>query len=127
MVLRISSREINRSHPTITHTDNLPQMVFPDPYPPPPPQALLPLPDPPKEDHTMAQWPQATEYVQPEHVNGINFDFESLGALFAWEQGSGTLPEPTPDFQPGHDLVSMFIPVPKEATNMYHRVSDRPP
>lgn len=85
-------------------------MVFPDPYPSPPkPQAFSPLPDPPKEDDTMAQWTQATGYVQPEPVDGVNFDFASLDAFFAWEQASA-LPEPTMNSQLGGDLVSIFIP-----------------
>jgi hypothetical protein len=100
-------------------------MVFPIPYPLPP-QALLPLPDPPKEDDIMAQWSRAAEYIQPDHVDGINFDFESLNTLFAWERG-GTLSERIPDFQPGPDFVSMFIPVPKQVTNIHHRVSTGPP
>lgn len=80
-------------------------MVFPDPYPPPPPQTLAHLPDLPQEDDMTAQWPQATGYIQP--MEGINFDFDSLEALIAWEQGG--IPEPIPDSQLGHDLVSIGI------------------
>ncbi len=123
------SREISRSHPTITHTDNLPAtMVFPAPYPSPPDtQAFSPLPDTPKEDDSMTQWAQLTGYVQPEPIDGINFDFGSLDALFPWEQQGGTLPESTPDSQLGGGLVSIFVPIMKELANICHRVSTGPP
>ncbi len=121
------SREISRSHPTITHTDNLPAtMVFPDPYPSPPDtHAISPLPDAPKEDDSMAQWAQLAGYVQPEPIDGINFDFESLSALFPWELG-GTPPEPTPATQLGGGLVSIFVPTMKELTDICHRISTGP-
>ncbi|KAH8983103.1 hypothetical protein EDB92DRAFT_1891825, partial [Lactarius akahatsu] len=103
--LRNSSREISRSHPTITHTDNLSvTMVFPDLYPSPPKtHAFSPMPDAPKEDDSTAQWAQHAGYIQPEPVEGINFDFEGLDALLAWELGD-TLPEPTPASQLGGSL-----------------------
>ena len=98
-------------------------MVFPNPYPSPPhPQVFSPMPDPPKEDDTMAQWTKATGYVQPEPVDGINFDLVNLDALFAWEQASA-LPEQNPSFQLGGDLVSIFLHTIKEFINICHRVS----
>ncbi|KAH9024484.1 hypothetical protein EDB83DRAFT_2428468 [Lactarius deliciosus] len=79
-------------------------MVFPALYPSPPEtHASTPMPDAPKEDDSMAQWAQHAGYVQPEPVEGINFDFEGLDALLAWELGD-TLPEPTPGSQLGGGL-----------------------
>lgn len=102
-LFRNPSREISRSHPTIPHTDNLPAtMVFPDPYPSPPePDAFSPMPYAATEEDSTAQWAQVAGYVQPEPIDGIHFDFESLDAIFPWEQGS-TLSEPTPDSQICH-------------------------
>ncbi|KAH9174330.1 hypothetical protein EDB89DRAFT_2148947 [Lactarius sanguifluus] len=79
-------------------------MVFPDLYPSPPKtHAFTPMPDAPKQDDSMAQWAKHAGYVQPEPVEGINFDFEGLDALLAWELGD-TLPEPTPASQLGGGL-----------------------
>jgi hypothetical protein len=67
-------------------------MVFPDPYPSPPqPHAFSNMLVAPEEDNSMARWSQVAGYVQPELLDGIDFDFESLDALFSWEKG-GTLP-----------------------------------
>ncbi|KAH9029912.1 hypothetical protein EDB84DRAFT_1677037 [Lactarius hengduanensis] len=79
-------------------------MVFPDPYPSPPETyAFSPSPDAPEEDDSIAQWDQLAGYAQPDPVEGINFDFEGLDALLAWELGD-TLPEPTPATQLGGGL-----------------------
>ncbi|KAH8996579.1 hypothetical protein EDB83DRAFT_2475110 [Lactarius deliciosus] len=79
-------------------------MVFPALYPSPPEtHAFTPMPDAPKEDDSMAQWAQHAGYAQPEPVEGINFDFEGLNALLAWELGD-TLPEPIPASQLGGGL-----------------------
>ena len=106
---RNSSREISRSHPTITHANNLPvTMVFPDSYPSPLEPDTFSLPVAPEE---VAQWAQVSGDVQPELVDAINFDFESLDALFTWEQG-GTLPKPTPEL--GGSLVSICTISPRK-------------
>ncbi|KAH8986881.1 hypothetical protein EDB92DRAFT_1878051 [Lactarius akahatsu] len=102
-------------------------MVFPDPYPTPPETyAFSPSPDAPKEDDSIAQWDQLAGYAQPEPVEGINFDFEGLDVLLAWELGD-TLPEPTPASQLGGGLVSIFIPTMEELTNICHRISTGAP
>ncbi|KAH9020002.1 hypothetical protein EDB84DRAFT_1623093 [Lactarius hengduanensis] len=67
------------------------------------------MPDAPKEDDSMAQWAQHAGYVQPEPVEGIDFDFEGLDALLAWELGD-TLPEPTPASQLGGGLKPGTMP-----------------
>ena len=88
-------------------------MSFPDPYPSHPEPDTFSLPVTPEE---VAQWAQVAGDVQPELVDAINLDFESLDALFTWEQ-SGTLPKPTPESQLGGGLVSIHIP-PKEFTDI---------
>lgn len=103
-------------------TQNSPAtMVFPQPHPPPP-QALSLQPYLLQEDDMTAQWPQATEYFQP--IEGVNFDFDSLDALIAWEKGG--VPEPTPTLPLGHNLVSICILGSKSVTYVYHRVSIGP-
>jgi hypothetical protein len=67
-------------------------MAFPAPYPIPPEPHALPVA--PEEDILMAQWTQVAGYVQPELLDRIDFDFESLDMLFPWEQG-GMHPEPS--------------------------------
>lgn len=69
----------------------------------------------------MAQCAQVSGHAQPEHVDGINFGFENLDALFDWEQG-GKLPQPSPDPLFGQDSVRMSIPMHKEIINIYPRI-----
>jgi hypothetical protein len=93
-------------------------MVFPDPDPcPPQPHAFSPVQVAPEEGNSMAQLAQVAGHVQPELLDGISFDFESLDTLFVWEQG-GTLPEPTLESRLGGGIVSIFIPTMKELTNI---------
>ena len=79
----------------------------------------------------MAQWAQVAGYAQPEQVDGIDFDFESLDfksldALIDWEQGRMD-PQPSLDPLLGQDFVSEFILMPIYVTNIYPRVLAGPP
>ena len=118
-LLRNSSREINRSHPTTTYTEHPSHDGLSSPHP----QVLSLQPGFPQEDDMTAQWLQATGYVQP--IEGVNSDFDSLDALIAWEQGGG-VPEPTPTLPLRHNLVSICILTSKPVTYVYHRVSIGP-
>jgi hypothetical protein len=106
-------------------------MVFPAPYPchSPRPQTFSVQQDP--QRNSTAQWSQVEGYAQPEPVEGINFDFESLDfesldALIDWERGI-MRPQPSPDPLLGQDFVSVFILMPKYVTNIYLRVLTAPP